>query len=89
MARELCDGDYQLADMHLTELERALAEPGLSVVEQLVLRLKLAHQKMIRGHAEEAVQQVELILRLLELAIDSGAAWQMQRNYVFKQRGIG
>ena len=88
VARELRDGDYQLADMHLEKLERVLADPELSLVEQLDARLSLAHQKMVRGYAEEAVRQIELILRLMQLAIDNGVAWDKQRNFVFKGRGV-
>ena len=88
VARELRDGDYQLADVHLETLERTLADPGLSLVEQLDARLSLSHQKMIRGEAEEAARQIEVILRLLQRAIDSGAEWEAQRNFVYKRRGI-
>lgn len=88
VARELRDGDYQLADIHLRKVERTLARPGLSLVEQLDARLSLSHQKMIRGEAEAAATQIEVILRLMQRAIDSGAAWEAQRNFVYKGRGI-
>ena len=88
VARDLRDGDYQLADIHLEKVERTLADPGLSLVEQLDARLSLSHQKMIRGEAEEAARQIEVILRLLQRAIDNGAAWEAQLNFVYKRRGI-
>ena len=88
VARELREGDYQLADIHLEKVERTLSDPGLSLVEQLDARLSLSHQKMIRGEAEEAARQIELILGLLQRAIDNGAAWQAQRDFVYKRRGI-
>ena len=88
VARELRDGDYQLADIHLEKVERTPSRPGLSLVEQLDARLSLSHQKMIRGEAEEAAMQIEVILRLMQRAIDNGAAWETQRNFVYKRRGI-
>jgi len=88
VAQELRDGDYQLADIHLESLERTLADPGLTFVEQLDTRLSLSHQQMIRGRAEEAAGQIELIRGLVQRAIDSGAAWEEQRNFLFKRRGI-
>ena len=88
VARDLRDGDYQLADMHTRELERTLADPALPLVEQLDTRLSLAHQKMVHGHAEEAVRHIEAILDLMQLAIDQGAQWEKQRNFVLKRRGI-
>ncbi|MCY4014851.1 MAG: CRTAC1 family protein [Gammaproteobacteria bacterium] len=88
VAEELRDGDYQLADIHLESLERTLADPALTFVEQLNTRLSLSHQQMIRGEAEEAAGQIELIRGLVQRAIDSGAAWEEQRNFLFKRRGI-
>ena len=88
VARNLRDGDYLLADVHMEVLERRLDDQNLTLVEQLDTRMSLVHQKMVRGYADEAVRQVEAILLMLQYAIDQGAQWQQQRNFVYKQRGI-
>ena len=87
IARELRDGDYQLADMHAKALEQKLKDPDLAPIEQIDTRLQLMHQRMVHGYTADAVVQAENVLWLLQLAIEAGAQWHQQWDFVLKPRG--